>query len=119
VFDRADRIGSIYSMSGSDGPGGPLRLAHGFPSWALATEEQLKVVPRSARLPSYPDKTVSIIDIMLGRAQGRQSDSQITISGGGGGQRFAAVGATVYARAREAGLGREVPTDWFLQDIRD
>ena len=28
-------------------------------------------------------------------------------------------GALVYIKAKEQGLGREIPTEWFLQDIRD
>jgi hypothetical protein len=31
---------------------------------------------------------------------------------------FAAVGWSVSRRARELGVGREVPTGWFLQDIK-
>ena len=30
-----------------------------------------------------------------------------------------AVAAAAYEAARREGLGRELPTDWFLQDIRD
>ncbi|HWO40425.1 MAG TPA: hypothetical protein VNO43_01325 [Candidatus Eisenbacteria bacterium] len=33
------------------------------------------------------------------------------------GLQFAAVGSEVLARAREARVGREVPTDWFLEDV--
>lgn len=33
------------------------------------------------------------------------------------GLQFAAVGSEVLARAREAGVGREIPTDWFLEDV--
>ena len=33
------------------------------------------------------------------------------------GLQFAAVGAEVLARAREARVGREIPTDWFLQSV--
>ena len=29
------------------------------------------------------------------------------------------VAAAVYSKARAQGLGTEIPTDWFLQDIRD
>jgi alanine dehydrogenase len=29
------------------------------------------------------------------------------------------VAALVYERAREMGLGHEIPTEWFLQDVRD
>jgi hypothetical protein len=25
----------------------------------------------------------------------------------------------VYRKVKEQGLGQEIPTDWFLQDIRD
>jgi ornithine cyclodeaminase/alanine dehydrogenase-like protein (mu-crystallin family) len=119
ILQRADLIGSIYSTNGSHDGGAPLRLAHGFPSWAVATEEELRVVPRPSRPPAYREKTVSVIDMALGRGTGRASATQITVCGGGGGQRFTAVGAAVYARAIEAGLGKTVPTDWFLQDIRD
>ena len=30
---------------------------------------------------------------------------------------FAAVGSKVVKLARERGLGREISTDWFLQDV--
>jgi hypothetical protein len=29
------------------------------------------------------------------------------------------VAAAVYNEARAHGLGTEIPTDWFLQDVRD
>ena len=32
---------------------------------------------------------------------------------------FYAVAGKVYEAARRAGLGREIPTEWFLQDIRN
>jgi alanine dehydrogenase len=35
------------------------------------------------------------------------------------GAQFEAVAAAVYNLARERGLGTEIPTDWFLQDVRD
>ncbi len=38
---------------------------------------------------------------------------------GNQGLQFSAVGALVYTKAKELGLGREIPTEWFLQDIRD
>jgi ornithine cyclodeaminase/alanine dehydrogenase-like protein (mu-crystallin family) len=33
------------------------------------------------------------------------------------GLQFAAVGSEVLARAREGRVGREIPTDWFLEDV--
>jgi hypothetical protein len=65
--------------------------------------------------------------LITGEARGRLTDREISASSGvkvGGedsvkGLQFVTVGSLVYDRAREAGLGRKVPTDWFLQDIRD
>jgi alanine dehydrogenase len=33
------------------------------------------------------------------------------------GYQFAAVGSIVNRRAREQGVGRELPTDWFTEDV--
>jgi len=35
------------------------------------------------------------------------------------GAQFEGVAAAVYGKARQQGLGTEIPTEWFLQDIRD
>ncbi len=35
------------------------------------------------------------------------------------GVQFYAVAAAAFEEARRQGIGRELPTDWFLQDIRD
>ena len=60
-------------------------------------------------------------DLVSGRTPGRTSDGQVTFyhNTGNQGLQFAAVGGLVLAKARAAGLGRELPTDWFLQNIRD
>ncbi len=56
-----------------------------------------------------------------GTHPGRTSDAQISWSERGNlqGAQFYAVAAKVYERAKAAGLGHEIPTQWFLQDIRD
>jgi alanine dehydrogenase len=55
------------------------------------------------------------------KAKGRSSPDQITYSERGNlqGAQFHAVAGKVYELAKRAGLGREIPTEWFLQDIRD
>ena len=78
-----------------------------------------------ARIPSsrmaahgvYP----TVLEVESGRAAGRTSDSEITlfVATGTQGLQFAAVGGRVFQLASERGLGRELPTEWFLQDIRD
>jgi alanine dehydrogenase len=60
-------------------------------------------------------------DLVGGNIAGRTSPDDITlyINGGNQGLQFAAVGSVVHRRAKEMGLGRELPTEWFTQDIRD
>lgn len=79
-----------------------------------------------ARIPNPPEDVykgeyASLVDLMAGRVKGRLRPEDVTyfINAGTQGLQFAAVAGRVYALARERGLGRETPTDWFLQDIRD
>jgi ornithine cyclodeaminase/alanine dehydrogenase-like protein (mu-crystallin family) len=67
-------------------------------------------------------EAVELGEVVAGRA-GRTSREQITLFTGGGtgassglGIQFAAVADVVYRAARERGLGRELPTEWFLQE---
>jgi ornithine cyclodeaminase/alanine dehydrogenase-like protein (mu-crystallin family) len=68
-----------------------------------------------------PDKRVTLADLVSGKAKGRTSNEQITYSERGNlqGAQFFAVAGRIYEAAKQAGLGREIPTEWFLQDIRD
>jgi ornithine cyclodeaminase/alanine dehydrogenase-like protein (mu-crystallin family) len=70
---------------------------------------------------ALPDRMITFKDIMEGTNRGRSTSTQITYSERGNlqGAQFWAVGGLVYEKAKEAGLGNEVPTEWFLQDIRD
>ena len=63
-------------------------------------------------LPTLPD-------LLCGRIKGRENDSQITgfVNNIGMGAQFAAVGKKVYDAAKAQGLGREIPLDWFTQDV--
>lgn len=58
-------------------------------------------------------------DLVAGNIEGRTSADQITVfnNNTGAGTQFAAVGAAVLARAKSMGLGREIPTEWFLEDV--
>jgi alanine dehydrogenase len=57
-------------------------------------------------------------ELLLGRARGRRASEDITVfaNNTGMGLQFAAVCARVLELAEERGLGREVPTDWFLEE---
>jgi ornithine cyclodeaminase/alanine dehydrogenase-like protein (mu-crystallin family) len=64
----------------------------------------------------YPE----IQDLLVGKAPGRTSEKQITffLNNVGTGVQFAAMGYCAYRAAKEKSLGHEIPTDWFLQDIK-
>ena len=66
-------------------------------------------------------RMVSFEDLLTGRSHGRTSEQEITYSERGNlqGNQFWAVAGKVYEAVRERGLGHELPTEWFLQDIRD
>jgi ornithine cyclodeaminase/alanine dehydrogenase-like protein (mu-crystallin family) len=61
----------------------------------------------------------TLSDLLAGRIKGRESDRQITgfVNNIGMGAQFAAVGKKVYDAAKAKGYGREVPGDWFTQDV--
>ena len=67
------------------------------------------------------DKRITLADLVQGKVKGRTSRDQITYSERGNlqGAQFFAVAGKVYEAAKRAGLGREIPTEWFLQDIRN
>lgn len=70
---------------------------------------------------ALPDRMITFEDIFKGTNRGRTSSTQITYSERGNlqGAQFWAVGGVAYEKAKERGLGHEIPTEWLLQDIRD
>jgi ornithine cyclodeaminase/alanine dehydrogenase-like protein (mu-crystallin family) len=69
-----------------------------------------------------------IIDLVSGKVPGRLNDEQITIFANGGhgwgldggpgyGIQFTAVSKLVYDLAKEKGLGRKLPLEWFEQNV--
>lgn len=65
------------------------------------------------------EKIKFLSDVVLGRTPGRAREKEITCFASHGIPiQFAATAYRVHQLARERGLGRELPLDWFLQDIR-
>jgi len=62
-----------------------------------------------------------LTDIISGQLQGRTERSQVTFFANSGtqGLQFASTAGYVVREAKRRGLGQEIPTSWFLQDIRD
>jgi len=78
---------------------------------------------RIKEVNTYPveEKTVYMEKLLADPAKGRTSPEQITFSERGNlqGAQFHALGGKVYEAARALCLGREVPTEWFLQTERN
>jgi ornithine cyclodeaminase/alanine dehydrogenase-like protein (mu-crystallin family) len=68
-----------------------------------------------------PEKRVTLRELVEGLKPGRSSDDQITWSERGNlqGAQFHAVAGKVYEAAHAASLGHELPTEWFLQTVRN
>ncbi|HEY4136338.1 MAG TPA: ornithine cyclodeaminase family protein [Alphaproteobacteria bacterium] len=64
------------------------------------------------KLPTLPE-------LIVGRAKGREKPEHVTafLNNLGMGFQFAAAGSVVYRKAKEAGAGHELPTDWFTEDV--
>jgi alanine dehydrogenase len=65
------------------------------------------------------DAAPTLPELITGRTPARESAGQITcfLNNIGLGYQFAAAGAAVYRNARARGMGRELPTEWFTQDV--
>lgn len=68
---------------------------------------------------AVPLMPTALPEIMTGRREGRTDDRQITcfLNNLGLGYQFAAAGHVVNRKAREHGIGHELPTDWFTEDV--
>jgi alanine dehydrogenase len=92
----------------------------GFLGYISGQPEERALVPRLS-LPADIIDMPRLVDLISGKAKGRTDDSQTTffLNVGAIGAQFEGVAAAVYNKARAQGLGTEIPTDWFLQDVRD
>jgi alanine dehydrogenase len=64
-------------------------------------------------------RTPTLAEVIAGNAPGRSTENEVTcfINNLGLGFQFAAAGAVVFRKAKDAGLGHDLPTDWFTQDV--
>ena len=79
--------------------------------------------PRRGHGAALAGRRVSLADLASGRVRGpclaRQRSSPYSERGNLQGAQFFAVAGKVYELAKAAGLGRAIPTEWFLQEIRN
>lgn len=88
--------------------------------YVMGTEQQIARLPRADKKLKLSEWPV-YVDVITGKAPGRTSAEQITHyrTTGNWGVQFSSTGGLVYEKAKAAGLGRDLPTEWFLQDIRN
>jgi hypothetical protein len=96
-------------------------VGHSHGAFVGGSAEEQKRLPASSPKRAGPLKGPLYADVISGKAPGRTSRDQISQYRpvGNWGLQFSSVGALVYRRAKEQGLGRKLPTEWFLQDIKN
>jgi ornithine cyclodeaminase/alanine dehydrogenase-like protein (mu-crystallin family) len=64
---------------------------------------------------SYP----TLAELVAGRVKARTQPEDVTcfLNNLGLGYQFAAAGSVIYRRAKEQGVGHDLPTDWFTQTV--
>jgi ornithine cyclodeaminase/alanine dehydrogenase-like protein (mu-crystallin family) len=99
---------------------GMVRL-HGNVGYIAGQPEERSRSPNPAVDNYKGDYFKYFMDVRAGKVPGRTNNKQITffINAGTQGLQFAACAGKVVELAKKKKLGRELPTEWFLQDIRD
>ncbi len=122
-----ERTDVYFRFGNAPGPWGhpDMALEDEYITYAAEPEDhsgfRMKRHGRRGHGAALPQRMITFKDILEGTNRGRTSAAQITYSERGNlqGAQFWSVGGLVYEKAKAAGLGHEVPTEWFLQDIRD
>ncbi len=56
---------------------------------------------------------------IAGKVKGRTRQDEIIQAQGGGGLGFVALTGLAYTKAVQLGVGRELPLEWFIQNLKD
>jgi ornithine cyclodeaminase/alanine dehydrogenase-like protein (mu-crystallin family) len=101
-------------------PPGAFYAAHGFMGYVAGSPEEKAIIPRRPPREEIL-KMPTLADVISGKAKGRTSDKQTSwfLNLGVMGVQFAAVCTAVYNEAKKKGIGRDIPSEWFTQNIRD
>ncbi len=124
------QVGSKFDVKIRQGIGGlklpeteRIRMEIGMSpvAWIAGTKEQMQRLPPKTVGSGFGGDYPDFCDLVYGRTQGRTSKNQITFyhNMGNQGLQFAAVGGLVYRKVLALNIGRQVPTEWVVQDIRD
>ena len=122
VIARADvKITQDAGGLGVSGGGLEKEVGHSPFAWIAGSQEERKRLPHKPGGSGFYVPLPDFVDFVNGKVEGRTSDSQISLYYNLGlmGLQFSSVGGHVYEQAMKAGKGRQLPTEWFLQDIRN
>jgi len=97
----------------------------GFNDEKVEAHDPIDLLTEGAKAPSVAPKqpfwlgAPELKDVIAGKLPGRQSAKEITCFNNniGLGIQFAALGKAIFDDAKAKGLGREIPTDWFLETV--
>ncbi len=110
--------------AGGDPPRRPRRRAHQRRAAAQCVQQGAACPHGEAGHGKSKDavdlrKLPTLWSMLAGQVEKRQSDDEVTclINAQGIGYQFAAAGWLVYNKAKAMGLGRELPTEWFTEDV--
>jgi len=104
----------------------PQNFVAGFGEEGIEAHDAIDIIskgPARARevKPEHPFWLAApdLKSLVTGKVPGRQSAGESTcfLNNIGIGLQFAAVGAAVFNEAKARGVGREIPTDWFLETV--
>jgi ornithine cyclodeaminase/alanine dehydrogenase-like protein (mu-crystallin family) len=91
-------------------------------AYVAGQAEDLARIPEVRREGGFDKrKLVSFKNLLNGQDPGRRDAEEILAVGGNQiqGIQFASVGGATYQLIKEKGLGRQFPTDWLLQNVRN
>jgi len=91
--------------------------------YTIGSSEEIEGAPKAlrSRRVAMPDDLPTLADLVWRKIAGRTRPEQVTYfnNNEGNGLQFAVCAALAHKRALENGVGREIPADWFLQELRD
>ncbi|MBO43482.1 MAG: ornithine cyclodeaminase [Rhodospirillaceae bacterium] len=119
-FDVAIRQGN-EKIKLPDGEGFMNAIGGGTGGYVAGSDMELERVPFKDPSEETHHLLPCFVDLVSGNVPGRTSDDQITYyeNQGNNGLQFASCGGAVYLKCKEQGLGNEIPSEWFLEDIRN
>jgi alanine dehydrogenase len=96
-------------------------IGHSPIAYIAGSFDEMKRLPEATLEGGFGGDYPDFCDLVTGKVRGRENEEQITFyhNMGNQGLQFSSVGGLVYRKAKEAGIGRQIPTEWLLQDIRD